>query len=78
MKWLDGITDSTSLSLSKLGERVQDREAWCAAVSPWGRREWDMTWELRQRKGYCLTLSNLEQQCLSSGSWSLGALIAEV
>ena len=29
-------------------------------------------------EGYCLTLSNLEQQCLSSGSWSLGALIAEV
>ena len=53
MKWLDGITDSMDISLSKLQEMVKDMEAW-QCCSPWGCKELDMTEPRQQKKGSLL------------------------
>ena len=42
MRWLDGITDLTDMSLSKLRELVMDREDW-GCCSPWGHTDSDLT-----------------------------------
>ena len=50
MRWLDGITDSTDMSLSKLGDSEEQGSLVCC--SPWGRKELDMTeqWNNNKRR----------------------------
>ena len=50
IKWLDSIVDSMDLSLSKLQEKVKDREAWRAAVHEVTRVERDLVTKQQQKR----------------------------